>query len=58
MLAGALLTYVAILILAIISMIVDMVRLGHPVAIEQVAIFGIVFVINSGMLIWYLKGLR
>jgi len=57
-LAGALLTFVSVLGLAIMSMIIFMGRYDLPVAIEQTAIFGIVSVVSLGMLIWYLKGLR
>ncbi len=57
-LAGALLSYIVILVLAILSMVVSMVRGGHPVVVPQVVIFGTLFVITLGMLIWYMRGLR
>lgn len=57
-LAGALLSYGVLLILAILSMVVSMLREGYPVAVPQVAIFGILFAISLGMLIWYLKGMK
>ncbi|MFC1562665.1 hypothetical protein ACFL4Z_01285 [candidate division KSB1 bacterium] len=57
-LAGALLTFVPILGLAIMSMILYMKRYDQPVSTEQTAIFGIVSAVGLGMLIWYLKGLR
>jgi len=56
-LAGALLTFVSVLGLAIISMIVFMERYDLPIAREQTAIFSIVSAVGLGMLIWYLKGL-
>jgi hypothetical protein len=57
-LAGALLSYGVLLILAILSMIVFMIREGQPVIVPQVAIFGALFAINLGMLIWYMKCVR
>ncbi len=57
-LAGAMLSYVVLLISAILSMVVFMIRDGHPVAVPQVVIFGTLFAISLGMLIWYMKGLK
>lgn len=57
-LAGALLTFVPVLGLAIMSMTVFMKRYDQPAAIEQTVIFGIVSAVSLGMLIWYLKELR
>lgn len=57
-LAGALLTYCALLILAILSMVMFMIREGYPVVVPQVVIFVVLFTINLGMLIWYMKGLK
>lgn len=57
-LAGALLSYCVLLIMAILSMVVFMIRGGHPVAVPQVAIFTILLTISLAMLIWYMKGLR
>ncbi len=57
-LAGAILTFVVLLILAILSMVLYMIRGGHDVAIEQAVIFIIIFAISLGMLIWYLHGLK
>jgi hypothetical protein len=57
-LAGALLSYCVLLILAILSMVVFMMRGGHPIAVPQVIIFTILLTISLGMLIWYMKGLR
>jgi len=56
-LAGALLSYGVLLILAILSMVVFMIRGGHPVVAPQVVIFGALFAISLGMLIWYMRGL-
>jgi len=57
-LAGAMLSYGVLLILAILSMVVFMIRQGHPVAVPQVVIFGVLFAFTLGMLIWYMKGLK
>lgn len=57
-LAGALLYYGVLLILAILSTMVAMVREGQPVVIPQVVIFGVLFAISFGMLIWYMNGLE
>jgi len=57
-LAGVLLSYGVQLMLAILSMVVFMERGGFPVAVPQVVIFGIIFSISLGMLIWYMRGLK
>ncbi len=57
-LAGALLSYIVLLTLAILSMVVVMVREGHPIVVPQAVIFGALFAISLGMLMWYLKGLK
>jgi hypothetical protein len=57
-LAGALLSYTVLLILAILGMVVEMVREGVPIVIPQVVIFGALLVISLGMFIWYMKGLE
>jgi hypothetical protein len=57
-LAGALLTYGALLILAILSMAIFMIRAGYAVVVPQVAIFGTLFAIGLGMLVWYMRGLQ
>lgn len=57
-LAGVLLTFLVLLILAILSMVVYMVRASQPAAIPQVLIFGVLFAVSIGMMIWYLKNLR
>ena len=55
-LAGAILSYIVLLVLAIMSMVVFMARQGYPVFVPQVAIFGVLFLISLGLLIWYLSG--
>jgi hypothetical protein len=55
-LAGAILSYSVLLILAILGMVVFMIREGHPVVIPQVVIFGALLALNLGMLIWYMRG--
>ena len=57
-LAGVLLTYGALLMLAILSMTIFMMRAGYPVVVPQAAIFGTLFAIGLGMLVWYMKGLQ
>lgn len=57
-LAGALLAHFALLTLAILSMVVNMVREGQPVVIPQVVIYGFLFAASIGMMIWYLKNLK
>jgi len=56
-LAGALLSYIVILVLAILSMVVFMVRGGQPLVIPLVVIFCALFVTSVGMLFWYLRGM-
>ncbi len=57
-LAGALLSYGVLLILAVLSMVVLMIQRGHPVAVPQIVIFGVLFAVSLGMLIWFMKGLK
>ncbi len=57
-LAGAMLSYVVLLILAILGMVVAMLRGGYPVSIPQVVIFGVLLVVSLGMLVWYLGSLN
>jgi hypothetical protein len=57
-LAGAILSYIVLLTLAILSMVVVMAREGHPVVVPQAVMFGALFAISLGMLIWYLNGLK
>jgi hypothetical protein len=57
-LAGAILTYIVLLALAILSMILVMKRQGQPVIESQVVVFVILFAVSLGMLIWYLKTMK
>jgi len=57
-LAGAILTFVVLLTLAILSMVVFMVRAGQPVVIPQVVIYGVLLIVSIGILFLYLKKLR
>ncbi len=53
-LAGVMLSYFVLLVSAILSMVVFMVRDGQPVAIPQAVIFGTLLVISLFILIWYI----
>ncbi len=57
-LAGALLSYGVLLLLAILSMVAFMLRKGHPVAAPQVVMFGMFFAVSLGMLIWFMKSVK
>jgi hypothetical protein len=57
-LAGAALTFVVLLVLAVLSIVVFMVRAGYPVIVPQVAIFGTSFVGGLVLLISYLETLH
>ena len=57
-LAGTLLSFLSLLVLAIISMIVLEVLYGLAAAVGVAVIFGGVFAISLGMLAWYLRGVR
>jgi hypothetical protein len=57
-LAGALLSYSVLLILAILGMVIFMVEGGHPVVVPQVVIFGTLLAISLGMLILYLWNVK
>jgi hypothetical protein len=57
-LAGALLSFTVLLVLAVLSMVVFMVRAGYPVVIPQVVIFGVFFVLSAAVLVWYLSALQ
>jgi hypothetical protein len=56
--AGVLLSYGVLLTLAILSMVASMIMSGYPVAIPNVMIFGILFALSLGMLIWFMKNLK
>jgi hypothetical protein len=57
-LAGALLTFLALLVLAIVAMTVAMSLYGQPVAVGMAVVFGILSALSLGMLVWYLRGVR
>lgn len=57
-LAGAMLSYTVLLILAVLSMVVFMLEEGNPIFVPQAVIFVTLFAISLGMLIWYMKGLK
>jgi hypothetical protein len=55
-LAGTLLSYTVLLILAILSMILVMNQRGQPIILPQAVIFVTLFIISLGMLVSYLRG--
>ncbi|HEX2728468.1 MAG TPA: hypothetical protein VHM16_01865 [Rubrobacteraceae bacterium] len=55
-LAGVLLTFMTLLVTAIMAMVVSMSLYDQAVAFGQAAIFGSVAVMSMAMLIWYLRG--
>ena len=57
-LAGAALSFVTLLALAVLSMVVFFIRLGYPVAVPQVSVFAVVFALSLGLLVTYLKALQ
>ncbi len=57
-LAGAALSFIVLLALAVLSIVVSFVHAGYPVAVPEVVVFVIVFALSLGLLISYLKGLR
>jgi hypothetical protein len=57
-LAVALLGNLVFLALAILAMIGFEARAGKPAAISQVVMFGALFAISLGMLIWHMRGLK
>jgi hypothetical protein len=57
-LAGTVLSFLSLLVLAIMSMIVFEVLYGLAAAVGIAVFFGVVFAISLGMLIWYLRGLE
>ena len=56
-LAGALLTHLLLLLLAIVSMALFQVWQGQAEAVGGVALFGVLSAATLGMLLWYLRGL-
>jgi hypothetical protein len=57
-LAAALLANLVFLALAILAMVMFQARGGEPVVIPLVVIFVALFAVSTGMLIWYLRGLK
>ncbi len=57
-LAGAALSFVTLLSLAVLSMVVVFIRVGYPVAVPQVLVFAVVFVLSLGLMVSYLKALQ
>lgn len=55
-LAGAILSFISLLALAILAMVLFMIRQGHAVAVPQVVIFIALFATSLGMLVWFMKG--
>jgi hypothetical protein len=55
-LAGALLSFFVLLVLAILSMVVFEVWEGQPINAPQAIIFGTLFATGFGILVWYLRG--
>ena len=58
LLAGTCLAFLTLLVLAILGMIVAMALEGQATAVPQIVVFGAVWIISFGMLLWYLRGLR
>jgi hypothetical protein len=56
-LAGTLLSFLSLLVLAVMSMIVFQVLYGVAAGLGIAVFFGVVFVISVGMLVWYLRGM-
>jgi hypothetical protein len=57
-LAGTLLSFLSLLVLAIMSMIVFQILYGVAKAVGIAVVFGVVFAISLGMVVWYLRGLK
>ena len=57
-LAGTLLSFLSLLVLAIMSMIVFQVLYGVAAGLGIAVVFGGVFAISVGMLVWHLSGLK
>lgn len=56
-LAGALLTFMSLLLLSIMGMVVSMNLHGQPVAPGMAVVFGVVAATSLGLMVWYLKEL-
>jgi len=57
-LAGALLSFTVLLVLAVLSMVVFIVRAGYPIVLPQVVMFGVFSVLSVAVLVWYLSALQ
>jgi hypothetical protein len=60
-LAGTLLSFLSLLVLAVMSMMVFQVLYGVAAVVEALGIavvFGVVFAVSVGMVVWYLRGLN
>ena len=57
-LAGALLTFMSVLALAIMAMMVSMGFYAQPVALGMAVVFGVVAAASLGMVAWYLRELK
>jgi hypothetical protein len=60
-LAGTLLSFLSLLVLAVMSMMVFQVLYGVAAVVEALGIavvFGVVFAVSVRMLVWYLRGLK
>ena len=55
-LAGVLLTFMSLLLLAIMGMVVSMNLHDQPVAPAMAVVFGVVAATSLGLMVWYLKG--
>jgi hypothetical protein len=57
-LAGALLTHLLLLVLAILSMALFQVRQGQSEGVAGLVLFGALSAATLSMLVWYLRGLE
>jgi hypothetical protein len=57
-LAGAALSFVMLLALAVLSMVVFFNHAGYPIVVPQVLVFTVVFALSFGLLVSYLKALQ
>ncbi|MGF1470399.1 MAG: hypothetical protein ACFB50_01500 [Rubrobacteraceae bacterium] len=57
-LAGAVLTFGTLIVVAVMAMVVSMSLYGQGVAIAEASIFGVVAAVILGMLVWYLRSMN
>ncbi len=57
-LAGPLLSYFVLIVLACLSMVALQAWDGQPMSVPQAVIFGTLFASGLGILVWYLRGIR